>query len=98
MLLSDFISAEAAIKQGEEVVLLSSPQAFNVRLTDGRTIRVAEGVQNAPRAVANDWYAKAHGVTVHEAPKPPVAVVEAAPARPRGRPARPENANAVNPE
>jgi hypothetical protein len=49
-----------------ELVTVVSPRAFSVMLDHGNLFAFTVGAQEVPAAVADHWYAKAHGVTLYE--------------------------------
>lgn len=49
-----------------ELVTVVSPRAFSVMLEHGTLFAFTVGAQDVPVAVADHWYAKAHGVAVYE--------------------------------
>ena len=61
--------AAPEVAEGEVMVTVSVPKAFNLTMSPSQTIRVPAGVQEMTLAQAEHWYSKAHGVSIYNPSK-----------------------------
>lgn len=51
-------------KPGERIVTVKVPKAFELRLTNHRSVSVAAGIQRMPLSLATHWYSVANKVQI----------------------------------
>ena len=61
------VVADAA--EGEVMVTVMVPKAFNLTMSPSQTIKVPAGVQEMTLAQAEHWYSKANGVSIYNPSK-----------------------------
>lgn len=54
----------AAIVDRDELIIVTVPRSFTLRIDNATTRDFKAGVQRMPRWMAEHWYSKAHGVTI----------------------------------
>jgi hypothetical protein len=59
----------APVAEGEVVVTVFVPKAFNLTLSPSHSIKVPAGVQDMTLDQANHWYSVANGVKIHNPSK-----------------------------
>lgn len=59
----------AVVGEVIDMVTVTVPKAFNLRLDHFREFKFKAGVQEMERVVAEHWYSKANGVTIYESKK-----------------------------
>lgn len=78
--------ALTSARQGDDtsIVTVMCPKAFRLTLNDHRIVQFVAGPQQAPRFLAEHWFAKANGATVYDGSLEELQAKSSAPAVPQG--------------